>query len=48
MDTGPKTEYSNEIAIRLILGCLEYVAGRLEIQIIPQFVQHDKIGRAHV
>ena len=36
-----KTEYSNEIAIRLILGCLEYVAGRLEIQIIPQFVQHD-------
>jgi tRNA (guanine26-N2/guanine27-N2)-dimethyltransferase len=36
-----KTEYSNEIAIRLILGCLEYVAGRLDIQIIPQFVQHD-------
>jgi len=36
-----KTEYSNEIAIRLILGCLEFVAGRLEIQIIPQFVQHD-------
>ena len=36
-----KTEYSNEIAIRLILGCLEYVAGRLNVQIIPQFVQHD-------
>jgi len=36
-----KTEYSNEIAIRLIIGCLEYVAGRLDIQIIPQFVQHD-------
>ena len=36
-----KTEYSNEIAIRLILGCLEYVAGRLDIKIIPQFVQHD-------
>ena len=36
-----KTEYSNEIAIRLILGCLEYVAGRLDVQIIPQFVQHD-------
>ena len=36
-----KTEYSNEIAIRLILGCLEFVAGRLEIQIIPQFVQHN-------
>ena len=36
-----KTEYSNEIAIRLILGCLEFVAGRLGIQIIPQFVHHD-------
>jgi len=36
-----KTEYSNEIAIRLILGCLEFVARRLEIQIIPQLVQHD-------
>ena len=36
-----KTEYSNEIAIRLILGCLEFVAGRLGIQIIPKFVQHD-------
>jgi tRNA (guanine26-N2/guanine27-N2)-dimethyltransferase len=36
-----KTEYSNEIAIRLILGCLEFVAGRLGVQIIPQFVQHD-------
>ena len=28
-----KTEYSNEIAIRLILGCLNLVAGRLNIQI---------------
>ena len=36
-----KTEYSNEIAIRLVLGCLEFVAGRLGVQIIPQFVQHD-------
>ena len=34
-----KTEYSNEIAIRLILGCLYAVSGRLGIQIIPQFVQ---------
>ena len=36
-----KTEYSNEIAIRLILGCLDTVAGRLDIQIIPQFVEND-------
>ena len=36
-----KTASYNEIAVRLILGCLEYVAGRLDIQIIPQFVQHD-------
>ena len=34
-----KTEYSNEIAIRLILGCLNFVAGRLDIQIIPKFVE---------
>jgi tRNA (guanine26-N2/guanine27-N2)-dimethyltransferase len=39
--TPIKTEYSNEIAIRLILGCLEFVAGRLGIQIIPQVVHHD-------
>ena len=36
-----KTEYSNEIAIRLILGCLNFVAGRLDIQIIPKFVEND-------
>jgi len=36
-----KTEYSNEIAIRLILGCLSSVAGRLDTQIHPQFVEND-------
>jgi tRNA (guanine26-N2/guanine27-N2)-dimethyltransferase len=36
-----KTEYSNEIAIRLILGCLDTVAGRLDTQIQPQFVEND-------
>ena len=36
-----KTEYSNEIAIRLILGCLDSVAGRLDTQIQPQFVEND-------
>ena len=36
-----KTEYSNEISIRLILGCLNFVAGRLGIQIIPKFVEND-------
>jgi len=36
-----KTEYANEIAIRLILGCLDSVAGRLDTQIQPQFVEND-------
>ena len=39
--TPIKTEYSNEIAIRLILGCLDTVARRLDTQIIPQFVEND-------
>ncbi len=34
-----KTEYGNEIAIRLILGCIHIVAGRLDVQIVPLFVQ---------
>jgi len=34
-----RTEYGNEIAIRLILGCLRMVAGRLGIEIIPIFVE---------
>jgi tRNA (guanine26-N2/guanine27-N2)-dimethyltransferase len=39
--TPIKTEYSNEIAIRLILGCLDTVARRLDVQISPQFVEND-------
>ena len=35
-----KTKYSNEIAIRLILGCLCLVAYRLDIQIVPLFVDN--------
>ena len=36
-----KTEYSNEIAIRLILGCIRVIAARLDIEIIPLFVETD-------
>jgi len=36
-----RTEYGNEIAIRLILGCLRVVAARLGVQIIPMFVESD-------
>ena len=36
-----RTEYGNEIAIRLILGCLRTVAARLGVEIIPQFVESD-------
>ena len=35
-----KTEYSNEIAIRLILGAICQVAYRLDVQIIPIFVDN--------
>ena len=35
-----KTEYSNEIAIRLILGCICFVAYRMDIQIVPLFVDN--------
>jgi len=34
-----RAEYGNEIAIRLILGCLRTVAARLGVQIIPMFVE---------
>lgn len=34
-----RTEYGNEIAIRLILGCLRMVAGRLGVEIIPLYVE---------
>ena len=36
-----KTEYSNEIALRLILGCIRVIAARLDIEIIPLFVESD-------
>lgn len=35
-----KTKYSNEIAIRLILGCLCLVGYRMDIQIVPLFVDN--------
>ena len=35
-----KTKYSNEIALRLILGCLCIVAYRMDIQIEPLFVDN--------
>jgi tRNA (guanine26-N2/guanine27-N2)-dimethyltransferase len=38
--TPVKTTYGNEIALRLILGCMNMVAGRLDIMIAPLFVQH--------
>jgi len=34
-----RTEYGNEIAIRLVLGCLRVVAARLGVQVIPLFVE---------
>ena len=36
-----KTEYGNEIAIRLILGCLRSVSARLGVEIIPMFVESE-------
>ena len=36
-----KTEYGNEIALRLILGCIHLVAGRLDVKVIPLFAQHN-------
>lgn len=34
-----RSEYGNEIAIRLVLGCLRMVAARLGVKIIPLFVE---------
>ncbi len=36
-----RTEYGNEMAIRLILGCLRIVAARLGVKIIPLFVESE-------
>ncbi len=39
--TPIRVEYGNEIAIRLILGCLNSVANRLGVTMIPIFVESD-------
>ena len=36
-----KTKFSNEIAIRLILGCIYMISSRLDITIQPKFVDND-------
>ena len=36
-----RVKYGNEVAIRLILGCLRMVTGRLGVQMIPLFVESD-------
>ena len=36
-----RTEYGNEIAIRLVIGCLRVVAARLGVEIIPMFVESE-------
>ncbi len=36
-----RTEYGNEMAIRLILGCLRAVAARLGVEVVPMFVESD-------
>lgn len=37
--TPIRVEYGNEIAIRLILGCLRMVAGRIGVEIVPLFAE---------
>jgi len=36
-----RVEYGNEMAIRLVLGCLRMVAARLGVEIIPIFVESE-------
>jgi tRNA (guanine26-N2/guanine27-N2)-dimethyltransferase len=36
-----RVEYGDEIALRLILGCMNMVAGRLDVKIVPLFVQNN-------
>lgn len=36
-----RVEYGDEIALRLILGCINIVAGRLDVKIVPLFVQNN-------
>lgn len=36
-----RAEYGNEIAIRLILGCIRHIAARMDMEIVPLFVESD-------
>ena len=36
-----KTHYSNEIALRLVLGCVRSITARLDIEMNPLFVESD-------
>ena len=36
-----RTEYGNETAIRLVLGCIRHIAARMDIEIIPLFSESD-------
>jgi len=36
-----KTEYGNEIAIRLILGCINMIAARFDVEVVPLFVENE-------
>ncbi|HXV50653.1 MAG TPA: tRNA (guanine-N1)-methyltransferase, partial [Nitrosopumilaceae archaeon] len=36
-----KTEYGNEIAIRLVLGCINMVAARFDVEVVPLFVENE-------
>ena len=40
--TPIRVEFGNEIAIRLILGCLRHITGRLDIEFQPLFVESDQ------
>lgn len=40
--TPIRTEFGNEIAIRLVLGCLRHIADRLDMEIQPLFVESDQ------
>lgn len=34
-----RVEYGNEIAIRLVLGCMRHISARMDIEIVPLFVE---------
>jgi len=36
-----RAEYGNEVAIRLLLGCIRHIAARMDIEIVPLFVESD-------